>query len=283
MLDQGKRDVDPSGSGPPATALSAVPMESVWVCLPTYNEAENLEAMAAALLRVFEEHGLDGTILVVDDDSPDGTGRIADRLAAADARIAVLHRTAKEGLGPAYRAGFRRALAGGADYVVEMDCDFSHDPRDLPRLVAAAAHADVVLGSRYVRGGAVADWRLARRLISRGGCWYARTVLGVPVRDLTGGFKCFRRRVLETLPLDEVDVAGYGFQIEVTYRALLHRFQVVEIPITFRDRQLGSSKMSSRIVLEAALAVPGMRLRKRTLSPGRPTVAEPVVELTRVP
>ncbi len=233
----------------------------VWVCVPTYDEAENLERMAGALMEVFARAGIDGRMLVIDDASPDGTGAIADRLASAEPRVRVLHRAGKGGIGPAYRDGFRVALAEGADLVMEMDCDFSHDPADVPRLVAAAADADLVLGSRYVPGGGVAEWGLVRRAISRGGCLYAKLVLGVGVHDLTGGFKCFRREVLEALPLDEVGARGYGFQIEMTYRALLQGFRVTEVPITFTERARGSSKMSRGIVWEAATLVP--RLRRR--------------------
>jgi len=217
--------------------------------------------MVRALMSVFAGNGIDGHVLVIDDDSPDGTGAIADRLAAESPRVSVLHRTSKSGIGPAYRDGFREALAGGADLVMEMDCDFSHDPLAVPLLVEAAADADLVLGSRYVRGGGVSHWGLVRRAISRGGCLYAKLVLGVPVNDLTGGFKCFRREVLMALPLDEVSARGYGFQIEMTYRALLMGFRVSEVPITFSDRALGRSKMSRGIVLEAATLVPRLRLR----------------------
>ena len=233
----------------------------VWVCVPTYDEADNVERMVRALMSVFAGNGIDGHVLVIDDDSPDGTGAIADRLAAESPRVSVLHRTSKSGIGPAYRDGFREALAGGADLVMEMDCDFSHDPLAVPLLVEAAADADLVLGSRYVRGGGVSHWGLVRRAISRGGCLYAKLVLGVPVNDLTGGFKCFRREVLMALPLDEVSARGYGFQIEMTYRALLMGFRVSEVPITFSDRALGRSKMSRGIVLEAATLVPRLRLR----------------------
>ena len=193
---------------------------------------------------------------MVDDSSPDGTADLADRAAERDARVAVLRRPTKGGIGPAYIAGFGHALVHGAELVLEMDADFSHDPRDVPRLVAAARDADLVLGSRYVPGGGVARWGLLRRLISRGGCWYARRVLNVRVRDLTGGFKCFRRVVLETVPLDEVAAAGYVFQVEVTYRTMLAGFRVVEVPITFTDRVLGESKMHGSIVREAATRVP---------------------------
>jgi dolichol-phosphate mannosyltransferase len=200
----------------------------------------------------------------VDDNSPDGTGQIADRLAAELPAVEVLHRPGKAGLGHAYLAGFARALADGAEFVIEMDADFSHDPRYLPHLIAAARDADLVLGSRYVEGGGVKDWGLIRRLISRGGGIYARWILGVQVHDLTGGFKCIRRRVLETIDLNSVRAEGYVFQIEVTYRALLAGFTVREIPIVFTDRTVGTSKMSSRIALEAMLLVPVLRLRARS-------------------
>jgi dolichol-phosphate mannosyltransferase len=223
------------------------------VCLPTYNERENLEPMLHAL----GEKGVD--VLVIDDNSPDGTGELADRLAAELDYVDVLHRERKEGLGPAYLAGFRRALSGDAELVLEMDCDFSHDPNDVPRLIAAvAAGADVALGSRYVPGGGVKNWGLLRRVISAGGSLYARVVLGV--RDLTGGFKCYRRSVLETIELDSVHSKGYAFQIETTYRALRAGFEVVEVPITFSDREVGGSKMSKGIVAEAIWKVPRLRL-----------------------
>jgi len=236
-------------------------MAGVWLILPTYDEAENIERIVGAALPQLATTGLEHRILVVDDGSPDGTGEIADRLAVAHDEVEVLHRTSKEGIGPAYIAGFRRALDAGADLVMEMDSDFSHDPADIPRLVAAAEDADLVLGSRYVEGGGVTDWGLARRLISRGGSLYARLLLGVPVRDLTGGFKCFRRAVLETLDLSSVGTDGYGFQIEVTYRTLKAGFRVREIPILFRDRRVGASKMSARIAIEAFWKVPLLRRR----------------------
>jgi dolichol-phosphate mannosyltransferase len=201
-------------------------------------------------------------VLVIDDSSPDGTGEIADRLAGELDYVDVLHRERKEGLGPAYLAGFARALAGGAELVLEMDCDFSHDPADVPRLIAAAeAGADLVLGSRYVEGGSIGDWGALRRAVSAGGSLYARLLLGVPVRDLTGGFKCFRRRVLESIDLDSVHARGYAFQIELTYRALRKGFRVAEVPIRFVDRTHGGSKMSRTIVLEAVWNVPLLRLR----------------------
>jgi dolichol-phosphate mannosyltransferase len=238
-------------------------MSGVWLVLPTYNEAENIEAIVTAALPQLASTGLEHRVLVVDDGSPDGTGRIADGLAAADPRVEVLHRTSKDGIGPAYLAGFARALAGGADFVMEMDSDFSHDPADLPRLVAAAQRADLVLGSRYVPGGGVTDWGLLRRLVSRGGSLYAKLILGIPVDDLTGGFKCFRRAVLERLDLDGVSADGYGFQIEMTYRAIQAGFTVEEVPILFRDRRVGSSKMSPRIAIEAFWKVPLLRRRVR--------------------
>ena len=227
------------------------------VCLPTYNERENLEAMVSALGEVLPE---DGRILVVDDNSPDGTGEIADRLSAEREHVDVLHRARKDGLGPAYLAGFAWALEHGADLVLEMDCDFSHDPADVPRLLTAAEEADVVLGSRYVPGGGTRNWNLLRRLISRGGSLYAQILLGVRIRDLTGGFKCYRRAVLETIDLDAIDSKGYAFQIETTYRALRAGFRVVEVPIVFVDREAGGSKMSKSIVLEAMWKVPAVRL-----------------------
>jgi len=230
------------------------------ICLPTYNERENLDPLVRALGSVFAAHGLDGHLLVVDDASPDGTGEIADRLAAELAWVSVLHRGRKEGLGPAYLAGFARALADGADLVMEMDADFSHDPADVPHLVAAAGRADLAIGSRYVPGGGVRNWGPVRRAISRGGCLYAQAILGLRVRDTTGGFKCYRRAVLETIPLGRVHSKGYAFQIETTYRALRAGFTVEEVPITFTDREIGSSKMSRGIVLEAVAKVPALRL-----------------------
>jgi dolichol-phosphate mannosyltransferase len=229
----------------------------ICVCLPTYNERENLEAMVAALENVL---AADDTVLVIDDNSPDGTGQIADRLAAERRGVQVLHRMRKEGLGPAYLDGFRRALDLGADLIFEMDCDFSHDPADVPRLAAAAKEADLVIGSRYVEGGGTRNWGAMRRFISRGGSLYAQLLLSVDVRDLTGGFKCYRRRVLESIDLDAINSKGYAFQIETTYRALRRGFRVVEIPIVFVDRQVGGSKMSKAIVLEAVWKVPALRL-----------------------
>jgi dolichol-phosphate mannosyltransferase len=237
-------------------------MSGAWLVLPTYNEAENIEPIVRAVLDPLASSGRPFRVLVVDDNSPDGTGEIADRLAAELEPVEVLHRGGKEGIGPAYLAGFERALAGGADLVLEMDSDFSHDPADLPRLIAASENADLVLGSRYVPGGGVSDWGLLRRLISRGGSLYARLLLGVKVHDLTGGFKCFRRSTLETLDLAAVGTDGYGFQIEVTYRAVKAGLRVVEVPIVFRDRRVGSSKMSAKIAVEAFWKVPALRFRR---------------------
>jgi dolichol-phosphate mannosyltransferase len=228
------------------------------VCLPTYNERENLERMVRALGEVLPNGA---RVLVIDDSSPDGTGEVADRLAGQLDFVDVLHRPRKQGLGPAYLAGFRHALAEGAELVFEMDCDFSHDPGDVPRLLAAAEDADLVLGSRYVPGGSVTNWGPARRLVSAGGSLYARVLLGVPVRDFTGGFKCYRRTVLERIDLGGISSRGYAFQIETTYRAIRAGFRVVEVPISFVDRAVGGSKMSKAIALEAVWKVPVLRAR----------------------
>jgi dolichol-phosphate mannosyltransferase len=233
---------------------------AAWVVLPTYDEAENIEPFVAA---VREKLPAAARVLVVDDNSPDGTGKIADRLAEAHEEVEVLHRARKEGLGPAYIAGFRHALAAGAGLVLEMDSDFSHDPAYLPRLLEAAERADLVIGSRYVPGGGVGDWGPLRRAISRGGSTYARLVLGVGVQDLTGGFKCFRREVLEAIDLDAVRARGYAFQVELTYRAIQKGFRVAEVPIFFRDRRAGSSKMDRAIVAEAVWRVPALRFGSR--------------------
>ena len=234
-----------------------------WLILPTYNEAENVEAIVLASAEVLARAAPAGfRILVVDDRSPDGTGRIADSLAAEHEWLEVLHRSEKNGIGPAYLAGFRHALDRGAGFLMEMDSDFSHDPADLARLLAAMrTGADLALGSRYVPGGGVSDWGLLRRFISEGGSTYARWVLGLRVRDLTGGFKCFRREVLEAIHFDGVRSRGYAFQVELTYRAVRAGFRVVEVPITFRDRRRGQSKMSWRIAAEAMVLVPRLRFR----------------------
>ncbi len=230
-----------------------------WVILPTYDEAENIERITGAVL---EPLPANGRVLVVDDNSPDGTGEIADRLASETERIQVLHRERKEGLGPAYLAGFGVALAAGAERIIEMDADFSHDPAYLPGLIAATENADLAIGSRYVEGGGVTDWGPVRRFISRGGSTYARISLRLPVRDLTGGFKCFRREVLEAIDLDTIEARGYAFQVETTYRTLKMGFRVVELPIVFRDRREGNSKMSKGIIAEAMWRVPAMRFRR---------------------
>jgi len=229
------------------------------VCLPTYNERENLEALVRALGVVLDT-SRDG-VLVIDDGSPDGTGEIADRLAAELAWVSVLHREQKEGIGPAYIAGFRHLLAGDTELVLEMDCDFSHSPDDVPRLIAAASDADLVLGSRYVAGGGTENWSFLRRFVSRGGCLYAQVLLGVRVRDLTGGFKCFRRATLEAIDLGALSAHGYAFQIETTYRVLRKGLRVEEVPIRFVERRAGASKMTGSIVAEAIWKVPLLRLR----------------------
>jgi dolichol-phosphate mannosyltransferase len=232
------------------------------VCLPTYNERENLEPMVEALGRVLDTAR--DLVLVIDDSSPDGTGEIADRLARQLPWVDVLHRAEKQGLGPAYIDGFRQAIAAGAELVLEMDCDFSHDPNDVPRLVEAAGEADLVLGSRYAAGGSVDNWGLGRRIVSRGGCLYAQLVLGVRVRDLTGGFKCYRRAALEAIDLAELSARGYAFQIETTYRVLRAGLRVKEVPIAFTDRRVGESKMTRAIVAEAMWKVPVMRWKALT-------------------
>ena len=232
-----------------------------WLILPTYNEAENIEAIMNASAEVLAAAAPEGfRILVVDDGSPDGTGRLADAMAQSHAWARVLHRTEKGGIGPAYLAGFDHALREGAGYVMEMDSDFSHDPADLARLLEAArTDADLALGSRYVPGGGVSDWGLLRRFISEGGSTYARIILGLKVRDLTGGFKCFRREVLEAIDFKTVRSRGYAFQVELTYRTVQNGFRVVEVPITFRDREHGQSKMHWRIAAEAMWLVPMLR------------------------
>lgn len=240
-----------------------------WLVLPTYNEAENIEAIIDASGEVLSRAAPQGfAVLIVDDGSPDGTGEIADRLSAERPWVHVLHRSSKEGIGPAYLAGFRHALQAGAGRVLEMDSDFSHDPADLARLLAAtdrdspAGGVDLALGSRYVRGGGVSEWGLLRRFISQGGSTYARIVLSLHVHDLTGGFKCFRREVLEAIDFASVRSHGYAFQVELTYRAARAGFQIREVPIVFRDRRQGTSKMSWHIAAEAMWLVPRLRLAK---------------------
>jgi dolichol-phosphate mannosyltransferase len=256
----------------PATAptedLSAAtgPGAGVWVVLPTYNEADNLGPVSTAILAALPG----ATLLIVDDNSPDGTGRLADALASSDARVNVLHRAAKQGLGRAYLDGFARALGGGAAVVVQMDADFSHDPATLPGLVAPIVdgRADLVIGSRYAPGGGVVDWGIGRRIVSRGGSLFAGIVLALRPRDLTGGFKAWRAATLAAVPFDGIHAGGYVFQIEMTFRAARAGARIQEYPITFRDRRIGQSKMSRRIIAEALVVVVQLRfeeLRDRLL------------------
>ena len=242
----------------------------VWVVIPTYDERENVVPFVKSVRSELDALAPDHSVLVVDDSSPDGTGELADALARNDPRIDVLHRPEKRGLGPAYLAGFKRALEAGAELIVEMDADFSHDPAYLAAIIDAAGRADLVLGSRYVEGGGVRNWGIGRRIVSRGGCWYARTVLGLDVKDLTGGFKCFRRQVLEAIDLDSIRSEGYAFQVELTYRALQMGFRVEEVPIVFTERRVGASKMTKRIVLEAAWMVPQLRIGRAARQPKAP-------------
>ena len=232
-------------------------MNPALVIVPTYNERDNLEPITHAILAA--DPRLD--ILVVDDNSPDGTGQLADALAAKQPRIKVLHREKKEGLGRAYLAAFKHALTMPYQFIFEMDADFSHDPKYLPKFLEAMDQgADLVLGSRRVTGGGTVNWGVSRQVISAGGSFYARTILGIPIRDVTGGFKCFRRTVLEGIDLDEVQSSGYGFQIELTYRTIRKGYVVREIPIVFEDRRVGQSKMSRKIFLEALSMVWKLRL-----------------------
>jgi dolichol-phosphate mannosyltransferase len=237
----------------------------IWLILPTYNEAGNITQIVSAVTGALEQCAPEGfKVCIVDDNSPDGTGKIADKLAKEDTRVEVIHRAGKAGLGQAYVAGFERALVNDAGYVIEMDADFSHDPEHLPVLIdAVRGGADLALGSRYINGGDIENWGLLRRIISRGGCTYARILLGVDTRDLTGGFKCFAAETLRTIDYQSVRAQGYGFQVELTYRALKAGLKVVEVPITFRERRAGQSKMSARITLEAALMVPTLRWGRR--------------------
>jgi dolichol-phosphate mannosyltransferase len=246
-----------------------------WIVLPTYNEAGNVEAVVRAVTAAVPA----ARVLVVDDGSPDGTGEIADGLAAELAAVEILHRPGKAGLGQAYVSGFARALAAGASHVVQMDADLSHDPADLPRLLARAdAGVDLVLGSRYVPGGGVAEWGAARRGISRAGCAYARRVLGVEVRDLTGGFKCFAAEALRAIAYETVRSQGYAFQVELTFRALRRGLRVEEVPIRFRERERGESKMSLPIALEAAVLVPRLRFGRRRVVRSGPPRPVPIQE-----
>jgi dolichol-phosphate mannosyltransferase len=248
------------------------PGPGVWIVLPTYNERDNLEPMLSKLLAAVPN----ANVLVVDDNSPDGSGEVADRYAATDARIEVMHRAGKEGLGAAYRAAFIRLLSrSGCDVIVQMDCDFSHDPADVARLLATLdAGADLAIGSRYVPGGATPGWSFSRRLISRGGSGFARTVLGLPLNDLTGGFKAWRAELLRTLDLARIETAGYGFQVEMTWRAFNEGATIREVPIVFSERRAGQSKMSRRIVAEALVMV--LRLRRQGPA-GRRGLADPSV------
>jgi dolichol-phosphate mannosyltransferase len=262
----------------PAMSAGEQARGTPWLVLPTYNEAKNIEAIVLAAASVLgEATAEDYKVLIVDDGSPDGTGDIAERLAGERAQVEVLHRSEKNGIGPAYLAGFRHALDQGAAYAMEMDSDFSHDPADLARLLAAVdrgspGSADLALGSRYVRGGGVTDWGMLRRFISQGGSTYARWMLGLKIKDLTGGFKCFRREVLEAIDFDSVRSQGYAFQVELTYRAVRAGFQVVEVPIVFKDREFGESKMSWKIAAEAMWLVPKLRFGPQP--PASPAQAE---------
>jgi dolichol-phosphate mannosyltransferase len=251
-------DSTSSARAAPTRRIALRKTGQVCVVLPTYNEAGNLRPLVEAALKQLPDSR---RVLIVDDNSPDGTGEIADRLAAENEDVTVLHRPRKEGLGPACQAGFREALAGEAELVIEMDADFSHDPAYLPVLLKAAEDADLVIGSRYVPGGEVADWGPWRRLISRGGNAFARNTLGIEVRDLTGGFKCYRREVLEAIDFETITARGYVFQVEMPFRALCAGFRVVEVPIVFRDRREGKSKMTMRIIAEAIWRVLAMRMR----------------------
>ena len=251
-------EASPAGLKDERPTLVALGGSAIWLVIPTYNEALNIEPVIEAA----RDHLPSGSrILVVDDNSPDGTGQVADRLAGESDDVEVLHRASKEGLGPAYVAGFEYALGEGAEVVLQMDADFSHDPAEIPALLNAADDADLVIGSRYVAGGEVSGWGPLRRAISRGGSAYAQRTLGLPIRDLTGGFKVIRRSVLEGIDLGSISSAGYAFQVEVTYRAVRRGFRVDEVPIHFRDRRVGKSKMNGLIVAEAAIGVPRMRVR----------------------
>lgn len=249
----------------PETSRRPTVDKDTWLILPTFNERENIERLVQSAVAELSKITDRLTVLIVDDNSPDGTGTLADALAGQDTRITVLHRAAKQGLGTAYVAGFKVALEANAELIVQMDSDFSHDPAYLPELVmpVAEGRADLTLGSRYVAGGGVADWGPLRRTVSRSGCWYARHVLSIPVRDLTGGFKCFSRKLLTSIPLDSVQSQGYSFQVEMTYRTIMAGFRVLEVPIVFTERRAGSSKMHGRIVVEAAWVVPRLRFADR--------------------
>ncbi|MFJ2740935.1 polyprenol monophosphomannose synthase [Streptomyces sp. NPDC087440] len=223
------------------------PLGSALVIIPTYNEAENIKPIVARVREAVPE----AHVLVADDNSPDGTGKLADELAAADDHVHVLHRKGKEGLGAAYMAGFRWGIDNGYGVLVEMDADGSHQPEELPRLLTALKGADLVLGSRWVPGGRIVNWPKSREFISRGGSLYSRMLLGVPIRDVTGGFRAFRAETLDGLGLEEVASQGYCFQVDLARRAVESGFHVVEVPITFVEREIGESKMSNDILIEA--------------------------------
>lgn len=268
---------DPAAdSSSASTAAGSTAGDGAWVVLPTYDEADNLAGISAAILAALPS----ATLLVVDDDSPDGTGRLADELATADLRIRVLHRAAKQGLGRAYVAGFRVALAGGARQVIQMDADWSHDPAVLPDLLRplTEGHAGLVIGSRYVAGGGVVDWGLGRRVVSRGGSLFARLMLSLPANDLTGGFKAWDAGTLSGVLSGDVHAGGYVFQIEMTHRAVQATARVVEVPITFRDRRVGQSKMSRRIVVEALVVVVQLRIEswRARFRRSAPAAARPI-------
>jgi len=278
----GEPDLHPNESIDATSSSEAAVGTGAWIVLPTYNEADNLEGISAAILAAAPG----AMLLVVDDGSPDGTGQLADRLAAADARIRVRHRPAKQGLGKAYLDGFGVALAGGARSIVQMDADWSHDPAALEGLLRPVRddEADLVIGSRYTRGGGVVDWGIGRRLISRGGSIFARVVLGLAPHDLTGGFKCWRAATLASIPFTGIHAGGYVFQIEMTFRASRSGARVAEVPITFRDRRVGQSKMSRRIVLEALVVVVQLRAEElwRRIRGGR-KAGDPLAPVAAVP
>jgi dolichol-phosphate mannosyltransferase len=237
------------------------PISTLWICVPTYNEAEGIETFLQRVVEMIDEQDIEAHVLVADDHSPDGTGQIVEQFSEHDSRVQIIHRDVKLGIGPAYIDAFKVALKAGAQVIVQMDSDLSHDPKAIPSMLSALDDADIVIGSRYVPGGTTVGWSLSRRIVSRAGCWYARQGLGVSVRDLTGGFKCFRRTALEALCSEEVSAFGYGFQIEMTHRALGSGLKVVEVPICFRERAIGRSKMSFSIMWEAAWLI--VRLRRR--------------------
>lgn len=236
----------------------------VSIILPTYNEKENIERLVEEILLVFSKNKISGNIIIVDDNSPDGTGKIAENLAIKHlGKILYLSRPEKMGLGSAYIAGFKKALKLGSEYIFEMDADFSHLPQDIPRFLEEAQNYDLILGSRYIKGGSIENWNMKRKMISRGGTLYAQTILGIPINDLTSGFKCFNRKVLENIDLDNIQSDGYSFQIELTYKVRNSDFKIKEIPITFSERKSGISKFSKNIFWEAALLVWKLRFNRK--------------------